>query len=54
MFAMVLKKNSGIFASVSGVCSKCFICLLLYVTTVASRCFKSRSGVAHGINVESD
>ena len=26
------------------VCCKCFICLLLYVASVASECFKSRSG----------
>jgi hypothetical protein len=32
------------FASVSEVC---FICLQTYVTSVASGCFKSRSGVAH-------
>jgi hypothetical protein len=25
---------------------KCFICLLLYIASVASRCFKSRSAVA--------
>jgi hypothetical protein len=27
----------------------CFICLLLYVATIVSRCFKSRSGVEHVI-----
>jgi hypothetical protein len=30
-----------------GVFCKCFICLLLYVASVASECFKSRSGVTH-------
>ena len=33
--------------------SKCFICLLLYVRNVASECFKSRSGVTHGMHVKS-
>jgi hypothetical protein len=42
---------SSAFVSVSDVCFKCFICLLLYVVTVASGCFKSRSGVAHGMRV---
>jgi hypothetical protein len=33
---------------------KCFICLFfLYVASVASRCFKSRSAVAHGMRVGS-
>jgi hypothetical protein len=32
---------------------KCFICLLLYVATVASGCFKSRSGIAHEMHVGS-
>ena len=31
-------------ASVSDACLKCFICLLLYVASVASGCFKSKSG----------
>ena len=35
---------SGFFASVSEVC-KCFICLQTYIATVASGCFKSKSGV---------
>jgi hypothetical protein len=39
------------FASVSYACFKYFICLLLYVATVASECFKSRSSVAHGMRV---
>ena len=43
----------GIFASVLDICFKCFIDLLLYVATVAYVCFKSRSGVAHGMRVES-
>jgi hypothetical protein len=29
------------------------LCLLLYVATVISGCFKSRSGAAHGIRVGS-
>jgi hypothetical protein len=35
------------FDMVSSVFCKCFICLLLYVASVASGYFKSRSGVAH-------
>jgi hypothetical protein len=31
---------SGFLASVSDACFKCFICLLLYVASVASRCSK--------------
>jgi hypothetical protein len=41
MFAMV----SNVFASVSDVCFMFLICLRTNVTRVASRCFKSRSGV---------
>jgi hypothetical protein len=37
---------SGVFVSVSDACFKCFICLQTYVASVASECFKSRSGVA--------
>ena len=51
MFAMVFKSFSGVFVSVSDARLKCFICLILYVATVASECFKSRSGVAHGMRV---
>ena len=40
------------FASVSDACFKCFICLFLYVASVASECFRSRLGVAHGMYVE--
>jgi hypothetical protein len=44
---MIFKCFSGaFFASVSEVCFKCFICLQTYVASVASRCFKSKSGVA--------
>jgi hypothetical protein len=43
----------GVFASVSDACFKCFICFLLYVAIVVSGCFESRSGVAHGMRVES-
>jgi hypothetical protein len=32
---------------------KCFIYLRLYVATVASRCFKSRTGVTHGMHAGS-
>jgi hypothetical protein len=35
---------SYVFAIVSDTCFKCFICLQMYVASVASRCFKSRSG----------
>jgi hypothetical protein len=38
-----------IFASVSDACFKCFICLQIYVASVVSECFKSRSSVAHGM-----
>jgi hypothetical protein len=51
IFAMVFKCFSDVFASVSDTCFKYFICLLLYVVTIASRCFKSRPGVAHGMCV---
>jgi hypothetical protein len=44
---------SSAFVSVLDTCFKCFICLLLYVATVASGYFKSRSGVAHGMRVGS-
>jgi hypothetical protein len=53
MFAMVFKCFSGVFTSVSDDCFKCFICLLLYVATIVSGCFKSKSGVAHEMHVES-
>jgi hypothetical protein len=52
-----LKWFSSIFhvfdASVSETCLKCFICLQTCVTSIASRCFKSRSGVAHEMHVGS-
>ena len=41
----------GVFASVSDACFKCFMYLLLCVTIVASGCFKSRLGVAHGMRM---
>jgi hypothetical protein len=53
MFVMVFKYFLDVFVSVSDACFKCFICLLLYVTTVVSGCFKSRSGVAHEMRVGS-
>ena len=43
---------SRVFASVSHTCFKCFIYLLLYVASIASGCFKSGSGVAHGMSWE--
>jgi hypothetical protein len=45
MFAMVLICSSGVFASISDVCFKCF--MSLYVVTVASRFLKVESEVAH-------
>jgi len=53
IFAIVFKYFSSVFVGVLDVCFRCFICLLLYVAIVVSRCFKSRSGVAHGIRVGS-
>jgi hypothetical protein len=41
------------FASVSDACFKYFICLQTYVISVASRCFKDRSDVTHGMHVKS-
>jgi hypothetical protein len=52
MFAMVFKCFLGVFTSVSNACFKCYICLLLYVTTFASG-FKSGSGVAYVMRVGS-
>jgi hypothetical protein len=46
-FAMSFQVFSGVFVSVSDACFKCFICLQTYVANVSSRCFESRSGVAH-------
>jgi hypothetical protein len=53
MFVIVFKYFSGVFA-------KCFrrlclsvFCLLWYVATVASGCFKSRSDVTHGMRMRS-
>jgi hypothetical protein len=40
-----------LFACVSAVYFKCFVCF--FVASVTFRFFKSRSGVAHGIRVES-
>ena len=50
---MVFKCFSDVFVSGLDVCFKCFIYLLLYVATVASGYFKSRSGVAQWMRVES-
>ena len=38
---------SRVFASVSDACFKCFICLQMLVANILSKCFKSRSGIAH-------
>jgi hypothetical protein len=46
LFIIVFKCFSGVFASVSDACFKCFICPWRYVASVASGYFKSRSGVA--------
>jgi hypothetical protein len=43
MFAMVFKCFSVVFANISEACLKCFICLLLYVASVASGRFRNRS-----------
>jgi hypothetical protein len=44
--AYVLQWLGCVFASVLDACFKSFICLEIYVVSVASVCFKSRSGVA--------
>jgi hypothetical protein len=44
---------SSVFASVSDTCFKCFLCFFLYVATIASGCFQSRSGVAHRMRMGS-
>jgi hypothetical protein len=41
MFFNEFSSVLGIFASVSDVCFKCFICLQAYVANVSSRYFKS-------------
>jgi hypothetical protein len=46
MFYDGFKCFSGVFVNVSDACFKCFICLQMYVASVVSGCFKSRSGVA--------
>jgi hypothetical protein len=46
-FLIVFKCFSDVFASVSNACFKCFICLQMYVASVASEYFKIRLGVAH-------
>jgi hypothetical protein len=48
---LVLIYFLGIFINASDTCFRCFICLLLYVATIVFGCFKSKSGVAHGIRV---
>ena len=50
MFYMVFKCFSGVFASVLDRCFTCFICLQTYIASVASGCFKSRSGVASSLS----
>jgi hypothetical protein len=54
MFAVVFKCFSGVFASVSDVYFKCFICLLCMLQLLHLDVSKDRSGVAHGICVGSD
>ena len=49
LFAMIFK----CFLSVSDICFKCLIYLQMYIVSLASRYFKSRSDVAHEIRVES-
>jgi hypothetical protein len=39
MFAMIFKCFQELFSSISEGCFKCFICLLLYVASVASQYF---------------
>jgi hypothetical protein len=46
-FAMTFHVFSAVFASVSNVCFKCFICLQTFIANISSGCFKSRSCVAH-------
>ena len=46
-FAMTFQVFSGVFANVSDVCFKCFICLQTYVASVSSGYFKSISDIAH-------
>jgi hypothetical protein len=41
----------GVFANISNSCFKCFICLHMYVASVVSECFKSRSGCCIYCNV---
>jgi len=45
-FTLIFKRFSGVFASVSDVCFKYFICFQTYIAIVASEYFKTRSGVA--------
>jgi hypothetical protein len=41
---MLWSRHNGYVASVSNACLKCLIYLLLYIESVESGCFKSRSG----------
>jgi hypothetical protein len=52
MFAIVSSIFSY-FSSVLDACFKLFICLLLYVVSVASGCFKSRWSIVHEMRVGS-
>jgi hypothetical protein len=45
---------SRVFAGVSDICFKCFICLFFYIASIASKYVKSKSDVAHGTRVESE
>jgi hypothetical protein len=53
MFYLDVTYISNGFQMFSGVFASVFICRLLYITTVASRCLKNRSGVAHWMRVGS-
>ena len=53
IFAMVFKCFSGVFYKCFRHMFQMFHLSSLYVATVASGCFKSRSDVAHGIRVRS-
>jgi hypothetical protein len=47
MFCNGFQMFSGVFASVSDACFKCFIYLLLYIANVASECSKIDLNVAY-------
>jgi hypothetical protein len=47
IFCNGFKVFLDVFTNVLDACFMCFICLQTYLSNVVSRCFKSRSGVAH-------